>query len=63
MHSRPISSERVSRAICFAGTAEYMINVRCLEGVDFTRLKVEKFDGHSWESHPNAPYKGVWKDV
>ena len=40
-----------------------MINVRCLEGVDFTRLKVEKFDGQSWESQPNAPYKGVWKDV
>jgi hypothetical protein len=46
-----------------ADPTKYMINVRCLEGVDFTRLKVEKFDGQSWESQPNAPYKGVWKDV
>ena len=46
-----------------ADPTKYMINVRCLEGVDFTRLKVENFDGQSWESQPNAPYKGVWKDV
>jgi hypothetical protein len=33
------------------------------EGVDFARLKIEKFDGHSWEARPDAPYTGIWKDT
>jgi hypothetical protein len=45
-----------------ADPLKYMINVRCLEGVDFARLKIEKFDGKSWEAKPDAPYKGIWKD-
>jgi hypothetical protein len=45
-----------------ADPSKYMINVRCLEGVDFGRLKIEKFDGQSWEARPDAPYTGIWKD-
>ena len=45
-----------------ADPSKYMVNVRCLEGVDFARLKIEKFDGQSWEARPDAPYKGIWKD-
>jgi hypothetical protein len=46
-----------------ADPSKYMINVRCLEGVDFGRLKIEKFDGQSWEARPDAPYTGIWKDT
>jgi hypothetical protein len=46
-----------------ADPSKYMINVRCLEGVDFARLKIEKFDGQSWEARPDAPYTGIWKDT
>jgi hypothetical protein len=45
-----------------ADPSKYMINMRCVEGVDFARLEVEKFDGRSWEAKPDAPYKGIWKD-
>ncbi len=43
--------------------SKYMINVRCIEGIDVAQIKIEKFDGRSWESKPGAPYKGIWKDV
>ena len=46
-----------------ADPSKYMINVRCLEGVDFARLRIEKFDGQSWEARPDAPYAGIWKDT
>jgi hypothetical protein len=46
-----------------ADPSKYMINVRCLEGVDFGRLKIEKFDGQNWEARPDAPYTGIWKNV
>jgi hypothetical protein len=26
------------------------VNVRCLEGIDVARLRIEKFDGRNWES-------------
>jgi len=42
-----------------ADPSKYMVNVRCLEGVDFARLKIEKFDGQNWEAKPDAPYKGI----
>ena len=45
-----------------ADPAKYMINVRCLDGVDLGKLQVEKFDGRSWELKPDAPYVGIWKD-
>jgi hypothetical protein len=40
-----------------------MINVCCLEGVDFARLKIEKFDGRSWEAKLGRPVQGVGKDT
>jgi hypothetical protein len=45
-----------------ADPAKYMINVRCLDGVDYSKLRIEKFDGQSWELKPGAPYTGIWKD-
>ncbi len=39
----------------------YMINVRCLEGVDLDSLERVRFDGLSWEVRPDAPYTGIWK--
>jgi hypothetical protein len=42
--------------------AKYMINVRCLEEVDLQCLRIEQFDGLSWELRPDAPYTGIWKD-
>lgn len=41
--------------------ANYMINARCLEGVDIDALERVRFDGRSWESRPDAPYTGIWK--
>jgi hypothetical protein len=38
----------------------YIVNVRCLEGVDLTSLRIEQFDGQSWELRPDAPYTGPW---
>jgi hypothetical protein len=45
-----------------ADPTKYMINVRCLNGVDLGTLRIEKFDGRSWEVRPDAPYTGIWKD-
>jgi len=45
-----------------ADPTKYTINVRCLEGVDLATLRIEKFDGRSWELRPDAPYTGIWKD-
>ncbi len=45
-----------------AAPTNYMVNVRCLDGVDFGSLRIEQFDGHSWELRPDAPYTGIWKD-
>lgn len=33
-----------------------------VEGVDLGSLRIEPFDGRSWELSPNAPYKGIWQD-
>jgi hypothetical protein len=44
-----------------ANPAKYMVNVRCLEGVDLQSLRVEQFDGRGWELRPDAPYTGIWK--
>jgi len=43
--------------------SKYMINVRCIEGVDLSQIGIEKFDGRGWESRPGAPYRGIWKDI
>ena len=43
-----------------ANPANYMINARCLEGVDLDSLERVRFDGQSWESRPRAPYKAIW---
>jgi hypothetical protein len=40
--------------------ANYMINARCLEGVDLDALERVRFDGRSWEARPDAPYTGIW---
>src|SRR5947208_16977174 len=45
-----------------ADPTKYTINVRCLEDVDLATLRIEKFDGRSWELRPDAPYTGIWKD-
>jgi hypothetical protein len=45
-----------------ADPTKYMVNVRCLDGVDLGTLRIEKFDGRSWEVRPDAPYTGIWKD-
>ena len=45
-----------------ADPTKYMINVRCLDGVDLGTLRIEKFDGRNWETTPDAPYTGIWKD-
>jgi hypothetical protein len=44
-----------------ANPENYMINVRCLEGVDLGALERVRFDGRSWEARPDAPYTGIWK--
>jgi hypothetical protein len=44
-----------------ANPANYMVNVRCLEGVDLESLSIVQFDGRSWELRPDAPYTGIWK--
>ena len=36
------------------------VNVRCLDGVDLDRLRVDRFDGRSWEARADAPYTGTW---
>jgi hypothetical protein len=41
----------------------YMINVRCLEGVDLDSLERVQFDGLSWDVRPDAPYTGIWAKV
>ena len=43
-----------------ANPAKYMVNVRCLAGVDLGSLRMEQFDGRSWELKPDAPYTGPW---
>jgi hypothetical protein len=45
-----------------ADPAKYMINVRCLDDVDIATLRIEPFDGRSWELRPDAPYTGIWKN-
>ena len=44
-----------------ANPESYMINARCLEGVDLDSLEIVRFDGRSWEARPDAPYTGIWK--
>jgi hypothetical protein len=39
----------------------YMINARCLEGVDLAALERVAFDGRSWQARADAPYTGIWK--
>jgi hypothetical protein len=41
--------------------SQYMVNARCLDGVDPATLDVVHFDGRSWEAGPDAPYAGIWK--
>jgi hypothetical protein len=43
-----------------ANPANYMVNVRCLEGVALESLSVAQFDGRSWELRLEAPYTGPW---
>jgi hypothetical protein len=43
-----------------ANPANYMINARCLEGVDLRRVERVAFDGAGWEARPDAPYRGIW---
>jgi hypothetical protein len=38
----------------------YIVNIRCLEGVDPGSLPIEPFDGRSWELRADAPYTGPW---
>ena len=45
-----------------ADPRKFMINVRCVDGVDIDRVSIENFDGSSWELRPDAPYTGIWKD-
>jgi len=44
-----------------ANPSHYMINARCLDGIDPSSLEVVCFDGRSWELRPGAPYVGIWK--
>jgi hypothetical protein len=44
-----------------ANPANYMVNARCLDGVDLEAIERVRFDGASWELRPDAPYTGVWK--
>ena len=44
-----------------ANPENYMINARCIEGVDLDSLERVRFDGLNWEARPDAPYKGIWK--
>jgi hypothetical protein len=46
-----------------ANPANYIVNIRCLDGVDLGSLPIEPFDGRSWELRPDAPYKGIWKNL
>jgi hypothetical protein len=45
-----------------ANPANYIVNIRCLEGLDLSSLTIVPFDGRSWELRPDAPYNGIWKD-
>jgi hypothetical protein len=45
-----------------ANPANYMVNVRCLDGVDLGSLPIAQFDGRSWKLKPDAPYTGIWQD-
>lgn len=40
--------------------ANYIVNVRCLEGVDLASVPMEQFDGRNWELRGDAPYTGPW---
>jgi hypothetical protein len=44
-----------------ANPANYMVNLRCLEGLDLGALRIQQFDGRSWELRPDAPYTGSWR--
>jgi len=44
-----------------ANPANYMVNARCLDGVDLNSVERVSFDGQSWELRPDAPYTGIWK--
>jgi hypothetical protein len=39
---------------------QFMVNARCVDGIDVGALRIEKFDGRSWETRPDAPYTGIW---
>ena len=40
--------------------SKYMVNARCLDGVDLSTLEIVRFDGRNWEARPDAPYAGIW---
>lgn len=44
-----------------ADPEKYLVNVRCLEGVDLGALRIEHFDGRNWALRRDAPYTGPWK--
>ena len=39
---------------------QFMVNARCVDAIDVGALRIEKFDGRSWETRPDAPYTGIW---
>jgi hypothetical protein len=43
-----------------ADPSKYMVNVHCIDGVDLASLRIEQFDGRSWELRVGAPYVGPW---
>jgi len=45
-----------------ADPTHYMVNARCLEGVDLGSVERVAFDGQSWELRPDARYTGIWND-
>ena len=44
-----------------ANPSNYMVNARCLDGVDLDSVEQVAFDGQSWELRTDAPYAGIWK--
>jgi hypothetical protein len=43
-----------------ANPKNYMLNLRCVDGLDLAHVTITQFDGRAWESRPDAPYMGVW---
>ena len=40
---------------------QYMLNLRCIDDLDLSTVRVTGFDGRNWESRPDAPYTGTWR--